>query len=368
MDREKRNRLSKIQAEKNFKNPKANELFIKYLQEDTKNNIGTNNENNNYYISPKSKKINFIEKTSFWTLNEEELDIAEKLADFNEYNNNSQDFIQDENNNDNVNEKLLQVKDEYIDYLQKQLDENNKNIINLESKLNELQKKFQNLLDENKILRKKLNANSGNLIQENENLKKQISKYKKEIQYYVEKIELYETNINDYNDIIIDLKISNKNIIDNLTKNLDNKNKDSNNDQNKNYNTNNYNNFNYFNVKNINNNDEIFQFIKNQNIVFLNDIKSKDSIIDLITKKNNKLISENNMYKTQLEQYSKQISHLYNIIKQKNKIIVDYRKKEGGFTDDSTEEEFRLKKEDLNLKYNNILLSDISKDDILNNT
>ena len=141
MDREKRNRLNKIQAEKNFKNPKTNELFIKYLQEDTKNNIGTNNGNNNYYISPKSKNINFIKKTSFWTLNEEELDIAENLADFNEYNNNAQDFIQDKNNNEN--EKLLQVKDEYIDYLQKQLDENNKNTINLESKLMNYKKNFK---------------------------------------------------------------------------------------------------------------------------------------------------------------------------------------------------------------------------------
>ena len=69
-------------------------------------------------------------------------------------------------------------------------------------------------------------------------------------------------------------------------------------------------------------------------MIYMNDIKSKDYTIHLITKKNNKLLSENKIYKTQIQQYAQQISNLYNILKQKNKIITIYRQKEG-FTDNS---------------------------------
>ena len=98
-----------------------------------------------------------------------------------------------------------------------------------------------------------------------------------------------------------------------------------------------------------------------------NDIKSKDYTIDLITKKNNKLMSENKIYKTQIQQYAQQISNLYNILKQKNKIISIYRQKEG-FTDNSLDIEFEKKLEELNLNFlnNNELLLDFSKDDLIN--
>ena len=106
-------------------------------------------------------------------------------------------------------------------------------------------------------------------------------------------------------------------------------------------------------------------------MIFLNDLKSKDFTINLITKKNNKLLNENKVYKTQLEQYSQQIKNLYDILKQKNQIIGIYRQKEIGFNNDKIKEkEFRQKKEDLSLENNNNIrpLSDISKEGTLNNT
>ena len=334
------------------------------------------NGNNNYLISPISSKTDISAKYTSPSL-PEEYNITKKYNDIYDYNNFTPNFIQDEYDNENGNEKLHRVKDEYIEYLQRQLDENNKNVIRLESKLNELQKRFKNLIDDNRILNDALNEKGNKLnefIQENENLRLQINnyidnetKYKLQLQYYEKQIGLYETNLNDYNNIISDLKASNEKLTNNLSQNLD-KNKTS--ESNNNFTTNssnNYNNYNYFNVRNISNNDGEVQLLKNQNMIYMNDIKSKDYTIDLITKKNNKLMSENKIYKTQIQQYAQQITNLYNILKQKNKIITIYRQKEG-FTDNSLDVEFEKKLEELNLNFvnNNELLMDFSKDDIIN--
>ena len=352
----------------NIKSPKKDELYPNDLLENTRKYIEMSNGNNNYFISPISPKIDFS-KFASPSFAEEYNNITKKYNDAYEYDTFSPTFISDELDNDNGNEKLHRVKDEYIEYLQRQLDENNKNVIRLESKLNELQKKYKNLIDDNRILNDTLNERSNKLnefIQENENLRLQINnyidnetKYKIQLQYYEKQIGLYETNINDYNNIINDLKVSNEKLTNNLSQNLD-KNK-------KNESTNNYNNYNYFNVRNINNNEGEVQLIKNQNMIYANDIKSKDYTIDLITKKNQKLTNENKIFKTQIHQYAQQISNLYNILKQKNKIISLYRQKEG-FTDNALDVEFDKKLEELNLNFlnNNELLLDISKDEPIN--
>ena len=360
---------------KKTQSPKKQDNYSKDLLENTRKYIEMSNGNNNYIISPISPKNDISEKYSSPNL-AEEYNITKKYNDIYDYSNLSQSYIQDEYESENGNEKLHRVKDEYIEYLQRQLDENNKNVIRLESKLNELQKRFKNLIDDNRILNDALNERGNKLnefIQENENLRLQINnyidnetKYKLQLQYYEKQIGLYETNINDYNNIINDLKISNEKLTNNLSQNLDkNNNNESNN--NKNTTSNNYNNYNYFNVRNINNNEGELNLIKNQNMIYANDIKSKDYTIDLITKKNNKLMSENKIYKTQIQQYAQQISNLYNILKQKNKIISIYRQKEG-FTDNSLDNEFEKKLEELNLNFlnNNELLLDFSKDDLIN--
>ena len=371
--------LSPMQ-EKKYTSPKRNEIFPKDILENTRKYIEMTNGNNSYLISPISSKNDF--STKYTSPNfKEELNIAKKYMDINNYTDYSPDLIQEEIDNDNGNERLHKVKDEYIEYLQRQLDENNKNAIRLETKLNELQKRFKNLIDDNKVLSESLNEKSKKLnefIQENETLRLQVNnfidnetKYKFQLQYYQKQIGLYENNINDYNNIINELKVSNEKLTNNLSQNVDKNNvKDfNNNNNNKNHSTNNYNNYNYYNVKNINGNERELEFIKNQNMIFENDIKSRDYTIELINKKNNKLMNENKIYKSQIQQYAQQINNLYNILKQKNKIISIYRQKEG-FTDNTLESEFEKKIEEFNLNFlnNNNLLLNTSNDDIINTT
>ena len=334
-------------------------------------------ENTLKYLEMSNGKNNYI----IPGLNEE-YDITKKYTDL--YNNsNNYDYYQEnfiKRENENGNEKLHKVKDEYIEYLQRQLEENNKNVVKLESKLNELQKKFKNLIDDNRILSENLSERTVKLMesmQENENLRLQINnyidnetKYKLQFEYYEKQINMYETNINQYNTVINELKISNEKLTNDLSQNdLDKSlksNENGKNITNTNNTNNNYNNYNYFNVKNIHTgNDGELQLIKNQNMIYENDIKSKDYTIDLITKKNKKLTDENKIYKTQIKQYANQIINLYNILKQKNKIISVYKQKEGINDNNSIDFEFEKKMEEFNINFinNNELLSDITNED-----
>ena len=344
------------------------ENTLKYLEMSNGNNNYIINSNNNYEISGL----------------DEEYDITKKYTET--YNNSSPNYgyYMDnliKNEDENGNEKLHKVKDEYIDYLQRQLDENNKNVVKLESKLTELQKKYKDLIDDNRILSENLNERTVKLkesLQESENLRLQINnyidnetKYKLQFEYYERQINMYETNINDYNNVINDLKISNEKLTNDLKQNdLDKSLKSNENGKsitNTNNTNNNYNNYNYFNVKNIHTgNDGELQLIKNQNMIYENDIKSKDYTIDLITKKNQKLMNENKIYKTQVKQYAHQIMNLYNILKQKNKIISVYKQQDGIIDNNSIDFEFEKKMEEFNLNFinNNELLADITNDEL----
>ena len=344
------------------------ENTLKYLEMSNGKNNYILDTNNNYIISG---------------LNEE-LDITKKYTDA--YNKSSLNYgyYSDnftKNENENSAEKLHKVKDEYIEYLQRQIEENNKNVVKLESKLTELQKKFKNLIDDNRILSENLSESTVKLkeaLQENENLRLQINnyidnetKYKLQFEYFEKQINMYENNINKYNDVINDLKISNEKLTNDLSQNNLDKSLKSNengkNITNTNNTNNNYNNYNYFNVKNIHTgNDGELQLIKNQNMIYENDIKSKDYTIDLITKKNQKLMNENKIYKTQVKQYANQIMNLYNILKQKNKIISVYKQQEGINDNSSLDFEFEKKMEEFNLNFinNNELFTDIANDDL----
>ena len=332
------------------RSPKEAEYFSKDLLENTRKFLEMNNGNGNYLLSPIKTINDYTDKSTSPVLNEN-YNVAQNYNDILDYNKYNANFLQNEFDNDG-NEKLHRVKDEYIEYLQRQLEENNNNVIRLESKLNELQKRFKNLIDDNRILNDTLNERNSKIneyIQEIENLRLQMnsyidneSKYRMQIQYCEKQIQLYETNINDYNNIIKDLKSSNEKLANNLTQNLaENKNS-----------TNNYNNYNYFNVRNVTaDNDGELQFLKNQNMIYMNNIKSKDYTIDYIQKKNEKLVSENKVFRTQIEQYIQQITSLYTILKQKNKIINIFKQK-GVTIDKSIEKEFE-KLEELNMNFMN---------------
>ena len=365
------------------KTPKDTEYFSKDLLENTRKYLEMSNGNNNYLITPITTINDYSDKFSSPTLHED-YNISQKYNDIYDYSDYTPNYIREGLDNDNGNEKLHRVKDEYIEYLQRQLEENNKNVIRLESKLNDLQKRFKNLIDDNRLLNDTLNERNSKLnefIQENENLRLQMNnyidneaKYRLQIQYCEKQIGLYETNIKDYNNIIKDLRNSNEKLTTNLSQKFDNKN-NKNNGSNNNFstnNSNNFNNYNYFNVRNIQaDNDGELQFLKNQNMIYINNIKSKDYTIEYIQKKNEKLISENKIYRTQIEQYIQQIGNLYTILKQKNKIISIFKQK-GGVIDSSIESEFE-KLEELNMNFmnntfnnNKELLLNYVKDDMPN--
>ena len=378
------------QRSTNFTSPKKeNRIQINETPKKMEDLTGNNFlENTLKYLEMSNGKNNYILDTNnnyiIPGLNEE-LDITKKYTDA--YNKSSLNYgyYSDnftKNENENSAEKLHKVKDEYIEYLQRQLEENNKNVVKLESKLTELQKKFKNLIDDNRILSENLSERTVKLkeaLQENENLRLQINnyidnetKYKLQFEYFEKQINMYENNINKYNDVINDLKISNEKLTNDLSQNNLDKSLKSNengkNITNTNNTNNNYNNYNYFNVKNIHTgNDGELQLIKNQNMIYENDIKSKDYTIDLITKKNQKLMNENKIYKTQVKQYANQIMNLYNILKQKNKIISVYKQQEGINDSSSLDFEFEKKMEEFNLNFinNSELFTDIANDDLV---
>ena len=309
--------------------------------------IHNKNQNKNFYnmISPnkmKKSKVKKIEenliKDYFINKSNPKIDkkqiiknLPAKMNDINKYNspqeNQYKEYIEEELNNQNYEkesgtERLHQIKDEYIEYLQKQLDENNKNLIKYETKINEFSKRYKNLIEDNKLLNETLNERTSKLneiIQENENIKIQFNnniENEKQIKiYYEQKIKEYEDKINECNNIINDLK---------QKKDL-NKNNDIN-DENKNQNN-----------LTENNEDEL-QLIKNQNLIYLNNIKSKDNTIELITKENEKLLNENKEYRVKLEEYTQKITDLYSTIKEKNSIINILKTKEGIIEDNNLKE------------------------------
>ena len=196
--------------------------YSKDLLENTRKYLEMSNGNSNNLFSPVKTINDYSDQTSSPILNEN-YNFAKKYNDVLNYNNFNSNYLHDEfdnANDNNGNERFDKVKDEYIEYLQNQLEENNKNVIRLESKLNELQRRFKNLIDDNRLLNDTLNERNSKLneyIQENENLRLQINnyidnetKYRMQIQYCEKQIGLYENNINDYNNIIKDLKNSNE--------------------------------------------------------------------------------------------------------------------------------------------------------------
>ena len=384
------------QRQNNFTSPKKeNNTQINETSKNNEENLAGDNmlENTLKYLEMSNGKNNYLIDTNNYIIqNDNAYDITKKYTEgyspnlssslnYENYNNYFSDnnYIKTENDG---NEKLHKVKDEYIEYLQRQLEENNKNVIKLESKLTELQKKFKILIDDNRILTENLTEQTTKLkesIIENENLRLHINnyidnetKYKLQFEYYEKQINMYEKNINEYNNVINELKISNEKLNNDLSQNNLDKNLKSNENgktiTNTNNTNNNFNSYNYFNVKNIHTSNEgELQLIKNQNMIYENDIKSKDYTIDLITKKNQKLMSENKIYKTQVKQYANQILNLYNILKQKNKIINVYKQQEGIIDNNSLEFEFEKKIEEFNLNFinNSELFNDIANDDII---
>ena len=368
--------------------------------------IQNKNQNKNFYnmISPKKIKknksnkfgenliikdfitSNNIKERNIKKINKRENNLyTNQNKDFNKYystenlSNEYRKYIDNEYNqnyeNESGSERLHQIKDEYIEYLQKQLDDNNKNMIKYETKINEFSRRYKNLIEDNKLLNETLNERTSKLnevIQENENLRVQLNnniENENQIKlFYEKKLKENENSINEYNNMIKNLKekkdINKNNIInnENINPNIIYNNND--------------------------NNEEELQLIKNQNLIYLNNLKSKDNTIELITKENEKLLLENKEYRTKIEEYTQKITNLYSTIKQKNQIINALKKNEGIIEDENSSEKKIMKNEGLKICYSqeNLTLNflsnnnnkninkekenllDNSKDEICNNT
>ena len=349
--------------------------------------IHNKNQNKNFYnmISPKKIKKNknnkaedkiikdyFINKDIIKKSQKENKKENNIMSDFNKYYISGQDYVENKKYIENENiknyenesgsEKLHQIKDEYIEYLQKQLDENNKNMIKYETKINEFSRRYKNLIEDNKLLNETLNERTSKLnevIQENENLKIQMNNNiinENEIKiFYEKKLKEKEENINECNNIIKNLK-ERKDEDRNNTINNENRNPN-------------------ILPNQIENNEEELQLIKNQNMIYLNNIKSKDNTIELMSKENEKLLIENKEYRIKIEEYTQKIENLYSSINQKNKIIDILKKKELKTENDNSKEKSK-KIEGLKISYSqeNLSLNFLSntfnnkkeKEDLLN--
>ena len=238
------------------------------------------------------------------------------------------------------NSNILDMKDEYIEYLQKKFQNNFQMNSELENSIKELNIRCHNLINDNKLLNETLNERTtklNELIQENENYKKE-RKNKKNL--YENKIEIYKKENLEKNNIIKNLKEEINRLKNNLIIEKE-KNKEYENKLKK-YDIEFENRIEeeklkikkaYQNICNLNNkeNNEMnyyeneIELIKKQSNIYLTNLKSKEKSIELMTKENEKLLNENIIYRTQIEQYSNKISELYDIIKQKEKHIQSYK-------------------------------------------
>ena len=305
------------------------------------NNINNNSNciNNINLLSPKNnlQKILPTNPTSPKLLDLKKKDSFSSLKSFSNNSNNKE------------------MKDEYIEFLQKKYQDNFDMNKKLENNIKELNKRCNNLINDNKLLNETLNERTtklNELIQENEKYKKE----KKNNQYFYEsKIELYKKENIEKNNIIKNLKEEINNLKHSLLIELE-KSKDyennikrheiefqnklekekikikndyknifslSNNDNNNSKESNNNNELNYY--------ENEIELIKKQSNIYLTNLKSKEKSIELITKENEKLLSENIIYRTQIEQYSNKISELYEVIKEKDKYIQSYKKKDNNY-------------------------------------
>ena len=320
------NNFCTLRVNKNYNNNNNSSKYNKIRGNREEKNYVNYNRSNNNSLSP---KINF-KKILLGTVSPNIFNINRKDS-----NNSLKSF----SNNSNV----LDMKDEYIEYLQKKFQNNFQMNSELENSVNELNIRCNNLINDNKLLNETLNERTSKLnelIQENENYKKERKNNKN---LYQNKIEIFKKENLEKNNVIKNLKEE----INRLKKNLiieKEKNKEYENKLKK-YDIEFENRIEeeklkikkaYQNLYNLNNkeNNEMkyyeneIELIKKQSNIYLTNLKSKEKSIELMTKENEKLLNENIIYRTQIEQYSNKISELYDIIKQKEKYIKANTKKD----------------------------------------
>ena len=246
--------------------------------------------------------------------------------------------------------KINRIKDEYIDFLQKQYEDNNKINFSLDSNNKELLIKCNDLIQDNLMLNKTVSEMTNKLnksIQENKIIKSQLDKslinsqkYEQKIGCYEEQLKLFKSNNENYQKIIQDLKEQNYQLNLNLKQikkendeeqkkideKLKNKIKEIKKNLEEDYNVK-IQEFSKSEVK-IKNLTEEIQKLKMINNNLMEELKKKENIIELMYKDNEKLVNQNNLNHIQLEQNTKQISDLNQIIQHKENLINTLKNKE----------------------------------------
>ena len=67
------------------------------------------------------------------------------------------------------------------------------------------------------------------------------------------------------------------------------------------------------------------KIIEEKNEELNNELNKKENMLELVCKENEKLTEENNLYKSQIDQYTHQIGELNTIIKHKDSIIYNLK-------------------------------------------
>ena len=352
-----------------FPENKDNKLFKGFLQK--LNRIGEFgfNEKNTYMLPITNKEINDITENNNTYDNNTEINNQNKNANniidikniktINLNNNIHQNNNKSPNKQNNsllfndqydtkYSFKINKIKDDYIDFLQKEFEDNTKKSAILDSNNKELLKKCDDLLHDNKLLSSTLNDRTvklNKIVQENLTVKSQLDKAlidnqknEQKLEFYEEQFNLYKTSNDNYQKIIQDLKDQ----IDQLKSNiieLQKTHEENLNDVEENFNNNlkleieknKKETEDFYQNKNreeiINSElkfEEMSQHIKNieeKNEELMSELAKKENMYNILYKENEKLIGENNLFKSEIEQYTHQISELNNIIKHKDNII-----------------------------------------------
>ena len=361
---------------------KDNKLFKGFLQKLNKIGEFGFNEKNTYTFPISDRDLNIIDESNIYennnnNQNKESRNKNKKSLNMNMGGNNVIDIknIKNINLSTNIHQnnlspnkqanslfneeydskyssKINKIKDDYIDFLQKEFEDNAKKSALLDSNNKELLKKCDDLLHDNRLLSDTLNDRTDKLnkiIQENLTVKSQLDKAvilnqknEQKLKFYEEQFNLYKTSNENYQKIIKELKEQIEQLNNNVQE-LQKNNEDNLNEAEENFKNNlkleiekNKKEIEYFyenkNREENSNNDQRIQdmekhikIIEEKNEELNNELNKKENMFESVCKENEKLTGENNLYKSQIDQYTHQIGELNTIIKHKDSIIYNLK-------------------------------------------
>ena len=239
--------------------------------------------------------------------------------------------------------KINKIKDDYIEFLQKEFEDKSKNNIILDVNNKELIKRCNELILNNRLLNETLNDRNTKLnkiAQENINIKKEYDKsmanYKKmeqKMKLYEDQLNLFKSNNENYQKIIKELKQQNdilklnmtkvkneheeeqklaeekyRNEIEDIKKNMEElyNNKIQGDDMNENK------------IKDL---LEEIKLLKEKIKELDDELQSKENVIQLMYKDNEKLNQQNNLNNIQMEQNTRKINEMKIMIQYKDNLI-----------------------------------------------